>query len=114
MISANVVFISKRFENIWEDHSEGLMPDLRQARTTGTHGDDRTPADALVLFGAMGDLAHKKIFPALYHMVGHGHLDVPVICIARSGRTGCPLERVTAPRVRWTTATRIPGNPRDL
>ena len=71
------------------------MPDLRQARTTGTPGDDRTPADALVLFGAMGDLAHKKIFPALYHMVGHGHLDVPVICIARSGRTETDLkERV--------------------
>jgi glucose-6-phosphate 1-dehydrogenase len=45
------------------------------------------PADALVLFGAMGDLAHKKIFPALYHMVRHGHLDVPVIGIARAGRT---------------------------
>ena len=71
------------------------MPDLRQARTTGTPGDYRTPSDALVLFGAMGDLAHKKIFPALYHMVRHGHLDVPVICIARSGRTETDLkERV--------------------
>jgi glucose-6-phosphate 1-dehydrogenase len=45
------------------------------------------PADALVLFGAMGDLAHKKIFPALYHMVRHSHLDVPVIGIARAART---------------------------
>jgi glucose-6-phosphate 1-dehydrogenase len=45
------------------------------------------PADALVLFGAMGDLAHKKIFPALYYMVRHGHLDVPVIGIARAART---------------------------
>jgi glucose-6-phosphate 1-dehydrogenase len=35
----------------------------------------------------MGDLAHKKIFPALYHMVQHGHLDVPVIGVARAGRT---------------------------
>jgi len=35
----------------------------------------------------MGDLAHKKIFPALYHMVRRGHLDVPVIGIARAGRT---------------------------
>jgi glucose-6-phosphate 1-dehydrogenase len=34
----------------------------------------------------MGDLAHKKIFPALYHhIVQHGHLDVPVIGIARAG-----------------------------
>jgi glucose-6-phosphate 1-dehydrogenase len=45
------------------------------------------PADALVLFGAMGDLAHKKIFPALYHMVRHGHLDIPVIGVARAART---------------------------
>jgi glucose-6-phosphate 1-dehydrogenase len=45
------------------------------------------PADALVLFGAMGDLAYKKIFPALYHMVRHSHLDVPVIGIARAART---------------------------
>jgi len=35
----------------------------------------------------MGDLAYKKIFPALYHMVRHGHLDVPVIGVARAGRT---------------------------
>lgn len=71
------------------------MTDLRQAHTTGKLGDDRTPADALVLFGAMGDLAHKKIFPALYHMVRHGQLDVPVICIARSTRTETDLkERV--------------------
>src|SRR5713226_862079 len=57
--------------------------------------EDTAPADALVLFGAMGDLAHKKIFPALYHMVQHGHLDVPVIGVARAGRTNEHLrERV--------------------
>ncbi|HEX9110198.1 MAG TPA: hypothetical protein VF845_01875, partial [Terriglobales bacterium] len=55
------------------------MPDLRQGCATGKSTEETTPADALVLFGAMGDLAHKKIFPALYHMVRHGHLDVPVI-----------------------------------
>lgn len=38
--------------------------------------------DALVLFGATGDLAHKKIFPALYQMVARGNLDEPVIGIA--------------------------------
>jgi glucose-6-phosphate 1-dehydrogenase len=43
------------------------MPDLRQGCTTGKPSEDTAPADALVLFGAMGDLAHKKIFPALYH-----------------------------------------------
>ena len=71
------------------------MPDLRQGCTTGKPGEDTAPADALVLFGAMGDLAHKKIFPALYHMVRHGHLAVPVIGIARAGRTDTHLkERV--------------------
>jgi len=42
-------------------------------------------ADALVLFGATGDLAHKQIFPALYAMVKHGSLTVPVIGVAHSG-----------------------------
>lgn len=42
-------------------------------------------SDALVLFGATGDLAHKKIYPALYAMIGRGHLDVPVIGVARGG-----------------------------
>jgi glucose-6-phosphate 1-dehydrogenase len=63
------------------------MPDLRQACATGRNTEETMPADALVLFGAMGDLAYKKIFPALYHMVRHGHLDVPVIGIARAART---------------------------
>ena len=36
-------------------------------------------SDALVLFGATGDLAYKKIFPALHDMVRRGTLDAPVI-----------------------------------
>ncbi len=43
-----------------------------------------TASDALVLFGASGDLAYKKIFPALLGMLGRGRLDVPVIGVARS------------------------------
>ncbi|MCB1486458.1 MAG: glucose-6-phosphate dehydrogenase [Bauldia sp.] len=39
-------------------------------------------SDALVLFGATGDLAHKKIFPSLYSMVRRGMLDVPVVGVA--------------------------------
>jgi len=39
-------------------------------------------SDALVLFGATGDLAYKKIFPALYDMLGRGKLNVPVIGVA--------------------------------
>lgn len=43
------------------------------------------PSDAFVLFGATGDLAYKKIFPALHNMVRHGTLAVPVIGVAKSG-----------------------------
>ena len=39
-------------------------------------------SDALVVFGATGDLAHKMIFPALYAMVKRGALKVPVIGVA--------------------------------
>ncbi len=41
-------------------------------------------SDSLVLFGVTGDLAHKKIFPALYEMVKAGELSVPVIGVAAS------------------------------
>ena len=41
-------------------------------------------SDALVLFGVTGDLARKKIFPALYAMAGRGTLKVPVIGVASS------------------------------
>jgi len=42
-------------------------------------------SDALVFFGATGDLAYKKIFPALQGMVKRGHLNIPVIGVAKSG-----------------------------
>ncbi|HEX7233289.1 MAG TPA: glucose-6-phosphate dehydrogenase [Candidatus Binatia bacterium] len=42
-------------------------------------------SDALVFFGASGDLAYKKIFPALQAMVRAGRLDIPVIGVAKSG-----------------------------
>ena len=42
------------------------------------------PSDAVVIFGATGDLVYKKIFPALYAMQQRGHLQVPVIGVARS------------------------------
>jgi glucose-6-phosphate 1-dehydrogenase len=45
------------------------------------------PADALVLFGATGDLAKRKLFPALYQLVRRGELTVPVIGVARSDWT---------------------------
>jgi len=45
------------------------------------------PCDALVFFGATGDLAYKKIFPALQNMIRHEALDVPVIGLAKAGWT---------------------------
>jgi len=42
-------------------------------------------SDALVFFGATGDLAYKKIFPALQAMVKRGHLHLPVIGVAKAG-----------------------------
>ena len=44
-----------------------------------------THSDALVFFGATGDLAYKKIFPALQAMLKRGNLDLPVIGVAKSG-----------------------------
>ena len=44
-------------------------------------------ADALVFFGATGDLAYKKIFPALHALARRGALDFPVIGVGRSGWT---------------------------
>ncbi len=42
-------------------------------------------SDALVFLGATGDLAYKKVFPALQSMVKRGHLTVPVIGVAKAG-----------------------------
>lgn len=42
-------------------------------------------SDAFVFLGATGDLAYKKIFPALQSMIQHGHLDMPVIGVAKAG-----------------------------
>ena len=44
-------------------------------------------SDAFVFFGASGDLAYKKIFPALLAMTKRGQLEMPVIGVARSGWT---------------------------
>src|SRR6516225_2132459 len=44
-----------------------------------------THSDTLVFFGASGDLAHKKIFPALQAMIKRGTLNVPVIGVAKAG-----------------------------
>src|SRR5690606_1833929 len=51
-----------------------------------------TDADALVLFGITGDLAYKKLFPALYALVEQGRLRGPVIGVASSEWTLAQLE----------------------
>jgi glucose-6-phosphate 1-dehydrogenase len=50
-------------------------------------------SDALVFFGATGDLAYKKIFPSLQSMLKRGHLKIPVIGVAKAGWT---LDQVRA------------------
>ncbi len=45
----------------------------------------RRDCDAVVLFGATGDLCYRKIYPALYHLARRGLLGVPVIGVARAG-----------------------------
>ena len=47
----------------------------------------KTVSDAFVFFGATGDLAYKKIFPALQGLVRRGRLSVPVVGLGRSGWT---------------------------
>src|SRR5277367_1948943 len=46
-----------------------------------------TASDALVFFGATGDLAYKQIFPALQRLAKGGELNLPVIGVAKSGWT---------------------------
>ena len=53
-------------------------------------------SDALVIFGITGDLAYKKIFPALHALVRRGRLTVPVIGVARSGTLDNLIERARA------------------
>src|SRR5438309_8186619 len=44
-------------------------------------------SDAFVFFGATGDLAYKKVFPALQAMIRSGDLDIPIVGMARGGWT---------------------------
>ena len=62
------------------------------------------PSDALVFFGATGDLAYKKIFPALYAMARRGRLDIPVIGVARAGWS---IEQLRA-RARESITKHVP------
>ena len=67
-----------------------------------------THSDALVFFGATGDLAYKKIFPALHAMVKRGHLTVPVIGVAKGGWNLDRLRARAQGEHRVNTAAWIP------
>ena len=57
-------------------------------------------SDALVLFGVTGDLARKKIFPALYAMAKRGVLDVPVVGVASSPWSVAQLRKRATESIR--------------
>jgi glucose-6-phosphate 1-dehydrogenase len=59
------------------------------ANVSASHGPPQNAAvsDALVFFGATGDLAYKQIFPSLQQMIQRGNLTVPVIGVAKAGWT---------------------------
>src|SRR4051794_14039250 len=55
------------------------------ADVTGATDQEGAHSDALVFFGATGDLAYKKIFPALQALIRRGRLDMPIIGVAKAG-----------------------------
>ena len=71
---------------------------------------DTPRSDALVLFGVTGDLAYKKIFPALYAMVRKGALAVPVIGVASSEWTAGELHARVTDSLRKAGAIDNPGD----
>src|SRR6202171_4204769 len=62
-----------------------MVTPSQSAPAAPAQADTSERSDALVFFGAPGDLAYKKIFPALQHMLKRGSLDVPVIGVAKAG-----------------------------
>ena len=66
-------------------------------------------SDALVFFGATGDLAYKKIFPSLQAMIKRGHLDAPVIGVAKAGWGLDSLARSSSSSAR-PAARRMPAS----
>ena len=57
-------------------------------------------ADALVIFGVTGDLAHKMIFPALYAMARSGVLNVPVVGVAAPNWSTAQLRKQAQDSIR--------------
>jgi glucose-6-phosphate 1-dehydrogenase len=65
--------------------------------------------DGLVLFSASGDLARKKLFPALYHLAAAGHLDVPVVGVASSAWGDAQLADYASAAVHAAVSSVDPG-----
>jgi len=65
----------------WEN---GDGSDANKAAANMPKQESQTTSDALVVFGVTGDLAYKKIFPALYAMAKRGALTIPVVGVASS------------------------------
>jgi glucose-6-phosphate 1-dehydrogenase len=66
----------------------------------GDPGEHPEPADAFVFFGASGDLAKKKIFPALYRLTKRGELELPIIGVASASRDLAKFKDLAADSVR--------------
>ncbi|BAU49759.1 glucose-6-phosphate 1-dehydrogenase [Sulfurifustis variabilis] len=62
-------------------------------------------SDALVLFGVTGDLARKKIFPALYALARRGELDAPVVGVASSKLSAAELRERAKESIASSGAT---------
>ncbi|HSM43790.1 MAG TPA: glucose-6-phosphate dehydrogenase, partial [Acidimicrobiia bacterium] len=54
---------------------------------------DQESADALIVFGVTGDLARRRLFPALYELEEEGALDIPVVGVSRSTEDDDALRR---------------------
>src|SRR5690606_16851208 len=77
-----------RRRGVRQPHALRAAPRVRRPRgARGPRTMSVARSDALVLFGATGDLARRKLFPALHALVRSGTLRVPVIGVARSGWT---------------------------
>ena len=63
-----------------------------------------TTSDALVLFGASGDLARKMTFPSLYRLAARGALDVPVIGVASRASRPRSAQSAYRPSALWPAA----------
>lgn len=70
-------------------------------------GPVRPVADAFILFGASGDLAHKKLLPALYELTREGRLEMPVFGVANSDWSDADFQQHTREAVHHRFGDRV-------